>query len=288
MKTGGDKIFHIIRVFEETDAYGKVLNVTDEVEVYNGKWGDDEAFSAFSTENKVDLLTKALAVQVDKNANLLNEYNDLLEKYNDEVKKTSDLEKEAEALRAERDSLQSTINDYLGSTYDGTVLSTDTKYIAFQNTLDNITLTEEQTAQMANELMTKGEFDLSNVDIDEPRVELKISVYENIKDLKIELYKNGISTGSAKFNENVNKILDVNDGDVFTFKCTGVPKNITKRMYVTYTASNKNYNTTFKEGDVTLIAKAVKFSKDSMQLISGGDNTITGTIDFTEFNSFSD
>ena len=65
MKTAGEKIFHIIRVFEERDAFGKVLNITDEVEVYNGKWGDDLAFSTFSTENKVDLLTKSLAVQID-------------------------------------------------------------------------------------------------------------------------------------------------------------------------------------------------------------------------------
>ena len=68
MKTAGEKIFHIIRVFEERDAFGKVLNITDEVEVYNGKWGDDNEFSAFSTENKVDLLSKALAAQIDKNA----------------------------------------------------------------------------------------------------------------------------------------------------------------------------------------------------------------------------
>ena len=47
MKTGGERIFHIIRVFEETDDYGKVLSITDEVEVYNGKWGDDEAFNTF-------------------------------------------------------------------------------------------------------------------------------------------------------------------------------------------------------------------------------------------------
>jgi hypothetical protein len=90
LKTGGQRIFHIVRVFEERDSFGKVLSVTDEVEVYNGKWGDDVAFSTFTTENKVDLLTKALAAQVDKNATLLNEYNDLLEKYNGEVQKNSD------------------------------------------------------------------------------------------------------------------------------------------------------------------------------------------------------
>ena len=93
MKTAGEKIFHIIRVFEERDAFGKVLSITDEVEVYNGKWGDDFAFSSFTTENKVDLLTKSLAAQVDKNATQLNEYKDLLEKYNSEVERIGNLEK---------------------------------------------------------------------------------------------------------------------------------------------------------------------------------------------------
>ena len=49
MKTAGERIFYIIRVYEETDAFGKVLSVTDEVEVYRGKWGDDEAFTTFTT-----------------------------------------------------------------------------------------------------------------------------------------------------------------------------------------------------------------------------------------------
>lgn len=153
MKTAGDKIFHIVRVFEEKDAFGKVLNVTDEVEVYNGRWGDDYAFSSFNTDNKIDLLTKSLAVQVEKNANLLTEYKEMLEKYNLEVEKTSELEKEIETLRAERDSLQSQLNEYMGDTYDGTLLSTDTKYIAFENSLDNVSFTEEQLSQAINNAM---------------------------------------------------------------------------------------------------------------------------------------
>lgn len=155
MKTAGEKIFYIIRVFEERDAFGKVLSVTDEVEVYNGKWGDDSAFSSFTTENKVDLLTKSLAAQVDKNATQLNEYKDLLERYNSEVNKASDLEKELEAMRAERDSLQMLLNEYTGNTYDGTLLSTDTKYVAFENTLENVSFTEEEFANAMNELMSK-------------------------------------------------------------------------------------------------------------------------------------
>ena len=153
MKNMGEKIFHIVRVFEQKDSFGKVINVTDEVEVYNGKWGDDSDFNTFTTENKVDLLTKALAAQVDKNANLLNEYKDLLEKYNAEIEKNSALEKEMEAMRAERDSLQTQLNEYLGDTYDGTLLSTDTKYIAFENTLDNITFTEEQLSEALSNAM---------------------------------------------------------------------------------------------------------------------------------------
>lgn len=155
MKNSGERIFHIIRVFEERDSLGRVLNVTDEVEVYNGKWGDDAAFSAFSTENKVDLLSKALAAQVDKNAKLMSEYNDLMQKYTDEVKKYSELEKDLAAMTAERDSLQVLLDEYSGNTYDGTLLSTDTKYIAFENTLNNVSFTEEEFANAMNELMSK-------------------------------------------------------------------------------------------------------------------------------------
>ena len=156
MKTAGERIFHIIRVFEERDEFGKVLSVTDEVEVYNGKWGDDYAFSTYSTENKVDLLTKSLAIQVDRNAKLLSQYNDLSEKYNKEVEKGTNLEKELEAMRAERDSLQTMLNEYMGNTHDGTLLSTNTKYIALESTLDNISFTEEQFYNALNELIGKG------------------------------------------------------------------------------------------------------------------------------------
>lgn len=181
MKTAGEKIFHIVRVFEERDEFGKVLNVTDEVEVYNGKWGDDYAFSTYSTENKVDLLTKALAAQVDKNAKLMGEYNELLEQYNAEVSKSSDLEKELEAMRAERDSLQAQLNEYTGNTYDGTLLSTDTKYIAFENTLNNISFTEEQYNAAMNNLMAKGEFKLSSLESDDLTVKLNANILdENI------------------------------------------------------------------------------------------------------------
>ena len=88
-------------------------------------------------------MTKSLATQVDKNAKILTEYNDLLEEYNSEVKKTSELEKEMESLRAEINSLQGTLNEYLGDTHEGTIMSTDTKYIAFEDTLGNISFIDK-------------------------------------------------------------------------------------------------------------------------------------------------
>ena len=166
MKTAGENIFHIIRVYEETDGFGKVLNVTDEVEVYNGKWGDDAAFNTFSTENKVDFLTKALATQVERNASLLNQLNELLAKYNSEVEKNGDLKNEIMTLQAERDSLQLQLEEYMGSTYDGTLLSTDTKYVVLENTLENVSITDEEFANAMNELMAKNTVDMGEEDDD--------------------------------------------------------------------------------------------------------------------------
>ena len=272
MKTGGDKIFHIIRVFEEKDEFGKVLNVTDEVEVYNGKWGDDYDFSVYSTENKVDLLTKALAAQIDKNAKLLTEYNELFEKYNLEVNKISELEKEIESLRAERDSLQTQLNEYLGSTYDGTLLSTDTKYIAFENTLDNISFTEEQFNTAMNDLMTKGEIDLSNMDLDDPRIDLEIKVYDDIKNLKINVYQNNISIGSAVYNQNLIKTVDINDKDVFKFECVGMPvTEKPKYLYLKYEPVNSD-----------TLGNVVEMKQPSV--VVNTKATITGNINFKDID----
>lgn len=240
LKTGGQRIFHIVRVFEERDSFGKVLSVTDEVEVYNGKWGDDESFATFTTENKIDLLTNALAAQIEKNATQLNEYKDLLEKYNAEIQKASDLEREMETMRAERDSLQAELNEYKGNTYEGTLLSTDTKYIAFENTLDNVSFTEDQYKSAMEELLTKGEVNLTggtNGEDGDSAVEDGDSAGEEVSKIKIQLralrrgstinvYKNlGVSpifsvendkdgTTTDKF---IEKEVEVSHGDVLKF-----------------------------------------------------------------------
>ena len=269
MKTAGEKIFHIIRVFEEKDAFGKVLSVTDEVEVYHGKWGDDLAFSTFTTESKVDLLTKSLATQVDKNAKQLNEYKDLLEKYNNEIGKTSDLEKELESMRAERDSLQTQLNEYTGNTYDGTLLSTDTKYIAFEDTLDNITFTEEQYSKAMSEMMTKGEVDLSNVDIDDPRITLNVQVVEkNMTDLKITVYKNDETLGSAVYGNPFEKTYDADHGDVFKFVCTGMTGEQPKTLTLEYKEDNTGFD------------GAVNLSSKKAYVIKNSTTTLKGTINY--------
>ena len=156
----GERIFHIVRVFEERDEFGRTLSVTDEVEVYNGKWGDDAAFNSFSTENKIDLLTKSLALQIEKNASLNSDYNKLLEEYSKLYKNYSDLEKENEELSGKVDSLEMELG--LGNEYEGTILSTDTKYIAFEDSLKNISFTEEQYSTALNDLMSKGTINLAD------------------------------------------------------------------------------------------------------------------------------
>lgn len=272
MKTGGEKIFHIIRTFEERDAFGKVLNVTDEVEVYHGRWGDDLAFSTFTTENKVDLLTKSLAVQMDKNATQLNEYRDLLERYNSEVSKTSDLEKELEAMRAERDSLQTLVNEYTGSTYDGTLLSTDTKYIAFENTLDNISFTEEEFSNAMNELMSKSDVNYddgddevvnNNIYPDDPYILIDVSVGSNTGP-KITLYRNGVSIKYASYNNDIkNEKIFINEGDVIEFRYQG-PTNNKKNMTLDYSFGANGFN------------GAVKMDKSSVSIAN--NVSIKGTI----------
>jgi hypothetical protein len=272
MKTAGDKIFYIIRTFEERDSFGKVLNVTDEVEVYHGKWGDDAEFTTFNTENKVDLLTKSLATQVDKNAAQLNDYKELQEKYNEEVDKTSSLEKELEALRAERDSLQNQLNEYTGSTYDGTLLSTDTKYIAFEDTLENITFTEEQYQQALGELMTKGEVDLQEIFEDgseDSKIDLQMYIHARGKDndLKLRVFKvdNGSETQVQLTDENgvEAEIYDgkrlnisnceVNHGDKFNFVLTGnrkhanISANTKLKLDYSYKSVSDDYKNFVKE-----------------------------------------
>jgi hypothetical protein len=226
MKTAGEKIFYIIRVFEERDAFGKVLNITDEVEVYNGKWGDDEEFSSFSTENKIDLLTKALASQIDKNANVLKDYNELLEKHNDISNENIELQAEISTLRSQMEELQSILNEYTGNTYDGTLLSTDTKYIALTNTMENISLTEDELKNAISSALEKDD----NTDIEpdtsvdgEPFVLLNINKLPNIKNLNITVYKNSKELYKVKPNIGYEQYTYINDGDVFTFECSGLP-----------------------------------------------------------------
>lgn len=246
MKTAGEKIFHIIRVFEETDAFGKVINITDEVEVYNGRWGDDAEFSTFSTENKIDLLTKALAAQIDKNANVLKDYNELLEKHNDISNENIELKVDIELLRSERDELQQLVNEYKGNTYDGTLLSTDTKYIALSNTMENITLTEDQMKDVISSALEKDEntSEPETPEDVEPYVSLNISALPNIKNLNITIYKNAKEIYKAKQNIGYEYYTIIEDGDVFTFECEGLPKagdgEIQKIMQISFVPHSLN------------------------------------------------
>jgi hypothetical protein len=275
MKTGGEKIFYIIRTYEETDPFGKVLSVTDEVEVYHGKWGDDEAFTTFTTENKVDLLNKALATQVYKNANQMNEYQDLMERYNNESLKTSELEKEIELLRAEVNSLQTQLNEYVGDTYDGTILSTDTKYIAFENSLENISFTEDQYKTAMSELLTKGDVDLTGInEFSEygPSVDLEVVIA--MEGLQICVYKNNNTTPILKceYDSDVpNKTtftatnISISHGDVIKFVGNGSLTG--QKMSLQYNRDNKGF-----EGAVEVDEPVKLAGSDNETYLSGMAN----------------
>ena len=246
MKTGGEKIFHIIRVFEERDAFGKVLNITDEVEVYHGKWGDDEAFTTFTTENTIDYLNKTLAEQNSSYTELFNNYNNLLEQYKKEVEKTSSLEEEMEQLRSTNESLQTQLNEYLGDTYDGTILSTDTKYIAFEGALENINYTAEQIQNAIGEILTTGSVDLTgpnyNNEYDnyDTIMDIKVNIPPHLpKDMKVSVYRNDVELGVAENGQykNLLETIIVEHNNNFKFVCTGATGNV--NVYLKYTKDEK-------------------------------------------------
>jgi hypothetical protein len=111
--------------------------------------------------------------------------------------------------------------------------------------LDNISFTDEQFSNAINELMTKGEVDMTKVDIDDPRIKLKVNIYDNvIQDLKITVYRNDISIGSVMYDQGygLQKIVEANDGDTFKFVCTGATGNVERKLYLVYEISdNKTY-----------------------------------------------
>ena len=246
MKTGGERIFYIVRVFEEKDAFGKVLSVSDEVEVYNGKWGDDESFSTFYTDNMVDSLLTQLALMKDDYANILTQYSKLENMYINETIKAINLEKELEAMRVERDSLQALLDEYTNNTHDGTLLSTDTKYIAFTEAMDSVSLTDEELQKVTDQLLEKGEVDMSEFDLDSPRIELDVEkiLDTNLKDLKITAYLNGVSIGSSTCeNRMPMKTIEIGNGDKLKFECTGMTSASSKYLQLTYIPGNADFQT---------------------------------------------
>jgi hypothetical protein len=292
MKTGGERIFHIIRTYEETDPFGKVLNVTDEVEVYHGRWGDDEAFTTFTTENKVDLLTKSLASQVEKNANLLTEYNDLLAKYNNIVDEKSKLEEERETLKSEINSLNTQITEYLGDTYDGTVLSTDTKYIAFENTLENVKFTEDQYKTAFDQLLATGEVNLTGLEItdDDVYISLELEVPE-INNTCIYVYKNGNSSPilSAEYYIPEDKkvyyaeSIPVSNGDVIKFVGVGGGKD--HKMTLEYSDMSGNSDNNYiniETNEINFLQKQKDDNGDDNMTVLLNEVTLYGIIDFSK------
>ena len=153
----------------------------------------------------------------------------MLEKYNDIVKKNGELEEELLKEISEKNSLQTQLNDYIGSTYDGTILSTDTKYIAFEDTLENVNFTEDQYEKALKELLEKGEVDFTDYeksdDADETKINLSVEIEAENEDIKVEIFKDETKIDEALFGEKYSKSEDmVENGTNYIFKCVGNPK----------------------------------------------------------------
>lgn len=247
LKTGGEKIFYIIRVYEETDSFGKVLSITDEVEVYHGKWGDDEAFTTFTTENKVDYLEKALAEMASRYQNLYNTHEELQNAYNKEFKDKSDLESQLETMRAENDRLNTQINEINGNTVEGTLLSTDTTYIALDSAFQNLNITEEHYQNALNQALnvssgsTIDYYDADyEEDLEKVTIDLVVKVEQTAKDLDIEIIRGEYNIGNATYgNDYVNEV-DANDNTTFTFKCNGAIGGKTYTLSLSYEKDKEN------------------------------------------------
>jgi hypothetical protein len=120
-----------------------------------------------------------------------------------------------------------------------------------------------------SEMMTKGEVDLSNIDIDDPRITLKVQVVEkNMANLKITAYKNDVTLGSAVYGNPFEKTYEADQGDVFKFVCTGMTGDQPKTLTLKYNIENTGF-----DGAVNLSAKNAYVTK-------GSTSTLKGTINY--------
>jgi hypothetical protein len=247
MKTNGEKIFYIVRVYEDKDAYGRVLSVTDEVEVYHGKWGDDDAFTTFTTENTVDLLEKSLADINKRNSELLKQIQSMTEDYNALSEKKKKLEESVKSLEERNTSLTNQINDLTGNNvYDATVLSTDVSLIGLNDTLSKLDITSEEMAKAVSQIVSSS-YDLteSYYNFDDDELDSNINLYVSVGEyegLEIYIYKNNLYLGSSTMGNDF-KLLEENvrNGDKFKFKCeVETPTGGSKQMGLLYEKDGTN------------------------------------------------
>jgi hypothetical protein len=85
-----------------------------------------------------------------------------------------------------------------------------------------------------NDLMTKGEFNFSSLDLDDPTITLDISLNNNLKNIILTVYKNDIAIGSATCDQSLNKTVEIDNGDEFKFvyKYNGGTSLIPKNLYL--------------------------------------------------------
>ena len=105
---------------------------------------------------------------------------------------------------------------------DGTILSTDTKYIAFENALDDegVKLTEAQYQSAMSELLTKDMITITDGVNNESNIDLKVNIVtESLKGLYYaHAKKNAMRIGrEISYDNPYSGTIGVNDNDLFRF-----------------------------------------------------------------------
>jgi hypothetical protein len=116
--------------------------------------------------------------------------------------------------------------------------------------------------------MGKNDFEIGNDD-DDPKIELDVKVYwDDMKDVKLTIYRNGITIGSISYdNMRFNKLVDISHNDEFKFVCTGMKSEYSKVLTLSY-SPNVGY-----EGFVNIgVSNALVTNKIEKSIVMGTVN----------------
>jgi hypothetical protein len=105
--------------------------------------------------------------------------------------------------------------------------------------------------------MTKGEINMSNLDLDEPTITLNVSVPSNLKNVAITVYKNEMAIGSASSDQSLNTIVEIDDRDKFKFKYEGKSQIASQKIKLKYEAISGKYVDVVKIDEPSVVEPTV-------------------------------